>query len=91
MSLSTTATNTHLLAKYSRSYPSRPESAQEWQHFVNPVIRLVLDVKKSAKNDLESVRLRVLWFLDDDQKEYILVSLAERYTGTEVLIFYRKI
>lgn len=37
----------------------------EWQHFVNPVLELVLDIKKSRlNNELESVRLRILWNMD---------------------------
>ncbi|RDB25298.1 hypothetical protein Hypma_007667 [Hypsizygus marmoreus] len=76
MSHSTTATSTYVLAKYSKSYPTALQSQQgnpepssaEWQHFINPVIRLVLDVKKCT--DLESVRLRIIWLMDsDDERE----------------------
>ncbi|KIM45306.1 hypothetical protein M413DRAFT_24540 [Hebeloma cylindrosporum] len=77
MSHSTTGTSSYILTKYSRSYPVKrtlqkaqissqigPETAQEWQHFINPTIRLVLDVKASSIGELESVRLRILWQLD---------------------------
>ncbi|KAF9010574.1 hypothetical protein BDQ17DRAFT_1420931 [Cyathus striatus] len=56
MSHSTTATSTYLLTKYSRAYPPA-----EWQHFTNPVVRLVLDTTKRSNNQLDSVRLRILW------------------------------
>ncbi|KAF5380461.1 hypothetical protein D9615_004626 [Tricholomella constricta] len=69
MSHSTTATSTYALAKYSKSYPAGPQpnpdsSTSDWQHFTNPSIRLVLDVKKGV--ELESVRLRILWSMDPD-------------------------
>ena len=38
----------------------------EWQHFTNPVIRLVLDVKTSSSAEIESVRLRILWHMNSD-------------------------
>jgi len=53
----------------------------EWQHFVNPVIMLVLDIKKTTYGVLESVRLRILWYMssgpdamDVDQSEVVFVS-----------------
>ncbi|EKM60635.1 uncharacterized protein PHACADRAFT_167950 [Phanerochaete carnosa HHB-10118-sp] len=68
MSLSTTSTTTYTLTKYSRAYPSQSTGSQEndseWQHFTNPVIRLVLDLRKSARGELESYRVRVLWSLN---------------------------
>ena len=86
MSHSTTATTTHILLKYSRSYPSvsNHTSSQgpnvEWQHYVNPVMRLVLDVKKSTRGEMESVRLRILWSMnsgtdgmDVDQRDVVFV------------------
>ncbi|GBE81165.1 hypothetical protein BKA93DRAFT_755996 [Sparassis latifolia] len=84
MSFSNTATTTYHLVKYSRSYP-QPSGAvgpEEWQHFVNPILRLALDVKKSPGGDLESFRLRVLWSLDSqtdsanaDQREVVFEDL----------------
>ncbi|TFK44344.1 hypothetical protein BDQ12DRAFT_717503 [Crucibulum laeve] len=84
MSHSTTATSTYVIAKYSRFYPNNPglqtseqagadRTSAEWQHFTNPVIRLVLDVKKARNGELESMRLRILWQmgcgLDDHAKQ----------------------
>ncbi|GLB37657.1 hypothetical protein LshimejAT787_0407080 [Lyophyllum shimeji] len=82
MSHSTTATTTYALAKYSKSYPSGPQpnpefNTAEWQHFTNPSIRLVLDIKKGA--DLESVRLRIVWSMDPsntpDQREVVFEDI----------------
>lgn len=72
MSHSTTKTSSYALSKYSRAYPGRrnlqnpsvtaPEQIiQEWQHYTNPVIRVLLDTKLSRNKDVESVRLRILW------------------------------
>jgi hypothetical protein len=74
MHRSTITTGSYILEKYSRSYPSHI-SAQtqsqnstagqpEWQHFVNPVISLTLEVKRFMDNKFESVRLRILWNLN---------------------------
>jgi hypothetical protein len=71
---STITTGSYTLEKYSRSYPP-PHLSQsqlqdlttrqpEWQHFVNPVITLTLDMKKSMDNNFESVRLRIIWNID---------------------------
>jgi len=77
--LSTTLTTTaiYILAKYSRSYGN---GDSEWQHYVNPVIKLVLDTKKSPKGELTSVRLRILWIMNAgsesmelDQREVVFV------------------
>ncbi|KAH9083486.1 hypothetical protein EDB83DRAFT_20546 [Lactarius deliciosus] len=70
---SVVTTGSYAIDKYSRSYPSplvRTQSQDlgaaqpEWQHFSNPVITLMLDVKKSMDNNFESVRLRVSWNMD---------------------------
>jgi hypothetical protein len=81
MSRSTTGTSSYILSKYSRSYPTKPkrtinntqnltqpglETSSEWQHFTNPVIRLVLDVKTSSSAEIESVRLRIMWHMNSD-------------------------
>ena len=81
MSRSTTGTSSYILSKYSRSYPlaAKPkrtqiqtqtqpglETTSEWQHFTNPVIRLVLDVKTSSSTEIESVRLRIMWHINSD-------------------------
>lgn len=86
MSLSTTSTTTYALAKYSRAYPSQNSTAREadveWQHYTNPVIRLALDIKKSAQGELESYRVRIIWSLnagqsamDIDHRDVMFVSL----------------
>ncbi|KAH9485492.1 hypothetical protein JR316_0002400 [Psilocybe cubensis] len=78
MSHSTIGTSSFLLSKYSRSYPVKrtlgqkaqipsqagPETTAEWQHFTNPIIRLILDVKSTADSEIESVKLRILWELN---------------------------
>lgn len=62
MSRSMTATTTYELSKYSRANPNgRSEAEQEWQHFTNPIITLVVDAKKASTGDIESFRTRVLW------------------------------
>lgn len=65
MSLSTTSTTAYTLSKYSRSHPlpGAKQVNEEWQHYTNPTIRLVLDMKKSASGVIESYRCRVLWSL----------------------------
>jgi hypothetical protein len=88
-STTTTATRMLTLTKYSRSYPplnsvhDQPESQLPdigWQHFVNPVIRVVLEVRKSSKGDVESFKLRIVWRMASgngsmavDQSEVIFV------------------
>ena len=79
---STTTTETHTLIKYSRSYGLGADP-HEWQHFVNPVIKVLLEMKKSPKGDLTSVRLRILWLMnsgndsmDVDKREITFVRLS---------------
>lgn len=85
MSLTTTTTTTYELSKYSKAYNNLNNTASsqtelEWQHFVNPIIQLVLDIKKSPSGQLESYRLRIIWTfgagldsMDTDQREVIFV------------------
>ena len=85
MSCSTISTTTQLISKYSRAYSTNPAGLQnpdgEWQHFSNPVLKVVLDVKRSeARDRLESFRLRVLWNMNPegdamnvDQREFVFV------------------
>ncbi|KAH7888700.1 hypothetical protein F5I97DRAFT_1935173 [Phlebopus sp. FC_14] len=90
MSHYTTATSSFVLNKYSRSHPSpaslqsQPscEAASEWQHFTNPVMRLLLDAKKEPSAKLVSMRLRILWNIDasgngmdTDQREVVFEDL----------------
>ena len=86
MSRSTTATTTYELTKYSRaSTNGRSEADQEWQHFTNPTITLVVDAKKASNTgDIESFRTRVLWVFNagsdsmaTDQNEVVFVSRLE--------------
>lgn len=83
LSTSTTSTTAYTLTKYSRAYPSASraqDSEAEWQHFTNPTIRLILEMRKSSSGELESYRSRVLWSLnsgddsmDVDQNEVTFV------------------
>lgn len=85
MSCSTISTTTQLISKYSRAYSANTTGSQnpdgEWQHFSNPILKVVLDVKRSEAGDrLESFRLRVLWSMnaegdamDVDQREFVFV------------------
>ena len=78
---STTRTTSYVLIKYSRSYPKNRvaqnalaesqngiEFASEWQHFTNPTIRLILDIKTMPNGETESVRLRILWQMNSGQE-----------------------
>ncbi|KAF9648566.1 hypothetical protein BDM02DRAFT_3187004 [Thelephora ganbajun] len=83
MSRSTISTTTQVISKYSRAYSTDPTGSQnpdgEWQHFSNPVLKVILDVKRSEVEDrLESFRLRVLWnmntegnAMDVDHREFV--------------------
>ncbi|TFY62885.1 hypothetical protein EVJ58_g3570 [Rhodofomes roseus] len=83
MSRSTTSTTTYNLVKYSRSNTNgRSEAEQEWQHFTNPILSLVVDAKKMSDGQLESLRTRVVWALgasndsmDVDQREVVFEDL----------------
>ncbi|KAI0075129.1 hypothetical protein K474DRAFT_1600389 [Panus rudis PR-1116 ss-1] len=77
MSLSTTTSAAYVLTKYSRSYPSADSSSgthgsqlgenAEWQHFTNPIIRLMLDMRKSSDDALQSFRMRIVWSISAHQ------------------------
>lgn len=87
MAQSTTATTAYPLIKYSRSYPPGTGQATpgtDWQHFSNPALRLVLDVTKTGNSELRSVRLRVIWTIQNggvitmnDNSEVTLASIGE--------------
>ncbi|KAJ7217124.1 hypothetical protein GGX14DRAFT_440429 [Mycena pura] len=63
-SSSTTETKTYLLEKYSRAYSAKKENgSSEWQHFTNPILRLILDTKLSPEK-AESFRLRIVWTMN---------------------------
>lgn len=88
MSLHTTTTALFALTKYSRSYGGGATHSQlaaenEWQHFTNPIMKLLLDVKKSpSSGELLSLRLRIFWCIDMqaidmqvDQREVVFEDL----------------
>ncbi|KAJ7286292.1 hypothetical protein C8J57DRAFT_1708613 [Mycena rebaudengoi] len=78
----TTETTTYMLEKYSRAYSSKKETGNsEWQHFTNPVLRIILDTKRSPEK-AESFRLRIVWTMNGgsssssaDQQEVVLEDL----------------
>ncbi|KAJ6502077.1 hypothetical protein C8R45DRAFT_975284 [Mycena sanguinolenta] len=72
----TTETTTYVLEKYSRAYtPKQPSGSSEWQHFTNPVLRLILDSKLSPEKTADSsLRMRVVWTMDNNQ-EVVLEDL----------------
>ncbi|KAJ3807981.1 hypothetical protein EV368DRAFT_2013, partial [Lentinula lateritia] len=71
---------TYTLVKYSRSYSnSAQDTNSKWQHYTNPTLKLILDVKKSlTTGELESVLLRIVWSMENsyaqDQSEVSFVS-----------------
>ncbi|KAK7038112.1 hypothetical protein R3P38DRAFT_2904523 [Favolaschia claudopus] len=74
-SSSTTETTTYMLEKYSRAYTAKKASGtSEWQHFTNPVLRLILDSKLSPHLSDSSLRMRIVWTMDDD-KDIVLEDL----------------
>ncbi|KAJ6490640.1 hypothetical protein C8R47DRAFT_1123083 [Mycena vitilis] len=65
LSSSTTETTTYMLEKYSRAYsPKKASGGSEWQHFTNPVLRLILDSKLSPDTPDSSMRLRIVWTMN---------------------------
>ncbi len=81
MSFSTTATTSFELVKYSRAYSHSSQAELEWQHFVNPVIRLMLDTKKTSGGRLQSYKIRIIWSfgagpdsMEVDRREMTFVS-----------------
>ncbi|KAG5219662.1 proteophosphoglycan [Salix suchowensis] len=99
MAHSTTTTASHILTKYSKCYisggsiqSSQADGGGEWQHFVNPVLELVLDIKKSRlNNELESVRLRILWNMDTSgiKNEVLFVSSGQPMPSLPLKAVYR--
>ncbi|KAJ7864828.1 hypothetical protein B0H14DRAFT_3862462 [Mycena olivaceomarginata] len=67
-SSSCTETTTYTLEKYSRAYASKkPTGSSEWQHFTNPVLRLILDSKLSPGSANSSLRMRIVWTMEGNQ------------------------
>jgi len=94
MAYTTTATTTYPLLKYSRSYPigggntTTTTTAHDWQHFTNPSLRLVLDVTKTEKSEVRSVRIKVIWTIQNggvivtmngNSDEIVLASLSSPF------------
>jgi len=94
MAYTTTATTTYSLLKYSRSYPigggnTTTTTTHDWQHFTNPSLRLVLDVTKTEKSELRSVRIKVIWTIQNggvivtmngNSDEIVLASLSSPFS-----------
>jgi hypothetical protein len=97
MTHSTTKTSSYTLSKYSRSYPTSAQTYSGWQHFTNPEIRLLLDVTKGSNSELQEVRLRVLWNINnggDNQSQVVFASELHElhiwsYTSNNALGGYR--
>ncbi|KAF8205719.1 hypothetical protein K438DRAFT_1964129 [Mycena galopus ATCC 62051] len=80
----TTETTTYVLEKYSRAYtPKKPSGGSEWQHFTNPVLRLILDSKLSPRSADSSLRMRIVWTMDGNQDVVLvcLTSFSRRTSG----------
>jgi len=98
MAYTTTATTTYPLLKYSRSYPigggNTTTTTHDWQHFTNPSLRLVLDVTKTEKSELRSVRIKVIWTIQNggvivtmngNSDEIVLASLSSPFPHSSSL------
>ena len=100
MSHSITTAASYVLNKYSRSYPStsslqgtQAPLESEWQHFTNPVMRIILEAKKSPSGQLVSMRLRILWSLHTesndlhiDQREVVFVSNSSNCASVDFAV-----
>lgn len=67
------------------------ETASEWQHFTNPVIRLVLDVKTSSSAEIESVRLRIMWHINSDienESNNSAVAFASLFSDSSIRFWF---
>ncbi|KAJ7137773.1 hypothetical protein C8R44DRAFT_766147 [Mycena epipterygia] len=60
---STTRSQAFILEKYSRAYPPKDAGTGQWQHFTNPILRLILDTKRSPER-AESFRMRIVWTMN---------------------------
>jgi len=104
MAYTTTATTTYPLLKYSRSYPNvggntTTTTTHDWQHFTNPSLRLVLDVTKTEKSELRSIRIKVIWTIQNggvivtmngNSDEIVLASLSSPFTHSSFLLSAEK-
>ncbi|KAJ3539281.1 hypothetical protein NM688_g6387 [Phlebia brevispora] len=90
LSTSTTSTTAYTLVKYSRAYPSASKTQEgdaEWQHFTNPTIRLILDMRKKSSGELESYRCRVLWSLNSGEDAMDVDQNEVTFEDIELLSF----
>ncbi|KAF7311313.1 hypothetical protein MKEN_01033000 [Mycena kentingensis (nom. inval.)] len=78
LSSSTTETKSYTLEKYSRAVSNRKEGgSSDWQHFTNPILRLIIDSRMTLRQ-LESMRMRVVWSMNDGSgadKDVVLEDL----------------
>jgi len=102
MAYTTTATTTYPLLKYSRSYPigggnTTTTTAHDWQHFTNPSLRLVLDVTKTEKSEVRSVRIKVIWTIQNggvivtmngNSDEIVLASLSSPFPHPSISLCF---
>lgn len=95
----TTTNSSFVLKKYSRSYPissdNETTAAESWQHFVNPVIKTLVDVQKSSKGDYTSFRLRIIWLWvggNDDmatnEREVVFVCVSSSSWSVIVWFYF---
>ncbi|KZT41445.1 hypothetical protein SISSUDRAFT_279746 [Sistotremastrum suecicum HHB10207 ss-3] len=63
----TTKQNVWIVSRYSRSYPEVTDGA--WQHYQydTPPIRVLLEQTETENSALPSIRLRILWQIQDGQ------------------------
>lgn len=65
MSRSTMTRTTHVLTKYSKSVNNTllPQKSGDlrWKDYTEPYLQILLEISRSPSNELESVRLRVVW------------------------------
>ncbi|KAL5523884.1 hypothetical protein ACEPAG_8057 [Sanghuangporus baumii] len=70
MSRTTSSKNIFTLTKYSRATSRQQDNLQgsqmpkgdcDWQHHTQPVLRLLLETRKSAQGVPEQMRLRIVW------------------------------
>ncbi|KAG9316611.1 dehydratase family-domain-containing protein [Chiua virens] len=96
MSHSITTTVSYIINKYSRSYPSASLRSSlgaqtlidsEWQHFTNPVMKIILEAKKSPSGQLVSMRLKILWGLHTEPSDLQVDHREVIFEDLELLSF----
>ncbi len=85
MSQATTTATTWTVAKYSRCYANGLAlTSNDWQHYTTPTMHLTLERTTASDGAIVSVRLRVVWRLDDAN-----MDLAPRTTLSLQVVEYR--